>query len=132
MDSARLAAVPVFADLEPEDLEALAAVASEVTAEAGQVLAGEGDFGHALYAIESGTVEVSRDGEPLRQLAPGDVFGEVAVLGSGRRTADVVASSSVTLIAIFKRDVRALEQRSPETGARLRQLIAGRLAAQTS
>ncbi|HEX3805826.1 MAG TPA: cyclic nucleotide-binding domain-containing protein [Gaiellaceae bacterium] len=132
MESARLAAVPLFSALEPAQLEALAQVASEVEAEPGRELATQGDFGHALYAIESGTAEVSRDGEAVRTLGPGDVFGEVAVLQAGRRTATVVATTELKLIAIFKRDVWTLEQRSPETGERLRQLVADRLAGQSS
>ena len=59
MESSRLAAVPLFQALDPEDLDALAAVASEVVAVEGQTLAAEGDFGHALYAIESGTADVT-------------------------------------------------------------------------
>jgi len=132
VDSARLTAIPLFAELEPEHLAALAEVVSEVEAVPGQSLATEGDFGHALYAIESGTADVSCDGEPVRTLGAGDVFGEVAVLKAGRRTATVVASSPMSLIAIFKRDVWALEQRSPATGERLRQLVSERLAAQSS
>ena len=68
----------------------------------------------------------------LRVLGPGDIFGEVAVLASGRRTATVVSTASMTLIAVFKRDVWALERRSPEAAERLRGLVAERLAAQTS
>src|SRR5438105_3706185 len=132
MEASRLAAIPFFATLEPEHLTALAAVASEVGAEAGQTLAGEGDFGHAFYAIESGTADVSVDGSAVRTLGPGDVFGEIAVVKSGRRTATVVAGSPMSLIALFKRDVWALEQRSPAASERLRQLVADRLAAQTS
>ena len=132
MESSRIAAVPLFQALEPEDLDALADVASEVVAAEGQTLAAEGDFGHALYAIEQGTAEVTRDGETVRQLGPGDVFGEVAVLASGRRTATVRATSPMTLIAVFKRDVWRLEQRSPDAAVRLRGLVAERLAGQTS
>jgi CRP-like cAMP-binding protein len=132
MDSARLAAIPLFESLEPEHLEALAAVVSEVDAVEGQALATEGDFGHALYAIESGTADVSRNGDTLRTLGPGDVFGEVAILKAGRRTATVTAASPMKLIAIFKRDVWSLERSSPETSERLRSLIAERLASQTS
>ena len=54
------------------------------------------------------------------------------MLASGRRTATVVATSPMKLIAIFKRDVWALEQRSPEAAERLRGLVADRLAGQTS
>ena len=44
----------------------------------------------------------------------------------GRRTASVVATSPMRLIALFKRDVWALEERSPEVVGRLRALIAER------
>jgi CRP-like cAMP-binding protein len=132
VDRSRLEAFTLFAGLTREELGALADVASEVVAGEGQVLAAEGDFGHALYAIEQGTADVTRDGESVRQLGPGDVFGEVAVLASGRRTATVTATSPMTLIAVFKRDVWRLEQSSPEAAERLRGLVADRLAGQTS
>ena len=132
MDRSRLEAFPILSGLGADDLDAIASVASEIEVEAGRVLTAEGDFGHALFAIEQGSAEVSRDGDVLRALGPGDVFGEVAVLASGRRTADVVSATPMSLIAIFKRDVWALERRSPEAAERLRALVAERLAAQTS
>jgi CRP-like cAMP-binding protein len=132
VETSRLEAFPVFSALSSDELEAIASMATEVGAEAGQTLASEGDFGHALYVIESGNADVSRDGEPVRTLGPGDVFGEVAVLASGRRTATVVATTKMTLIAIFKRDVWSLERRSPEAAERLRALVSERLAGQTS
>jgi hypothetical protein len=54
------------------------------------------------------------------------------VLKSGRRTATVVATSQMRLISVFKRDVWALERRSPEAAERLRGLVADRLAGQPS
>ena len=132
MDRSRLEAFPILSGLGADDLDAIASVASEIEVDAGRVLTAEGDFGHAIFAIEQGMAEVSRDGEVLRALGPGDIFGEVAVLASGRRTADVVSTTPMSLIAIFKRDVWALERRSPEAAERLRALVAERLAAQTS
>jgi CRP-like cAMP-binding protein len=132
VDPARLTAIPLFQELEPEHVASLAEVASESDVAPGQPVASQGDFGHALYAIESGTADVLRDGEKVRTLGPGDVFGEVAVLKSGRRTATVIATSQMSLIAVFKRDVWALERRSPEAAERLRGLVADRLAGQTS
>jgi CRP-like cAMP-binding protein len=132
VDRSRLEAFPILSGLGADDLDAIASVASEIEVEAGRVLTAEGDFGHAIFAIEQGMAEVSRDGDVLRALGPGDVFGEVAVLASGRRTADVVSTTPMSLIAIFKRDVWALERRSPEAAERLRALVAERLAAQTS
>jgi CRP-like cAMP-binding protein len=127
METARLAAISLFAGLDEAALNAVAARASEVAVEAGQPLAVEGDFGHALYAIESGSAEVRSDGQVVRVLGPGDVFGEVAVLASGRRTASVVAATPLRAIALFKRDVWALERRAPAAAERLRSLIAERV-----
>jgi CRP-like cAMP-binding protein len=118
----------VFSDLGDADLETIGAAASEVAAAKGETVAAEGDFGHALYAIESGQASVSIDGAPVATLGPGDVFGEMAVISSGRRTATVVATSPMRLIAFFKRDVWALEQKAPQLAARLRGLIAERNA----
>ena len=127
METSRLAAIPLFADLNETDLAAIAAVAVEVDAAEGDAIATQGDLGHAMFAMESGTVEVSANGRPLATLGPGDVFGEVAVLAAGIRMATVVASSPVRLIALLKRDVWAIERRSPETAERLRELIKKRL-----
>lgn len=126
METARLAAIPLFSGLEDEDLAAIASAASEVEAGEGESVATEGDFGHALYAVESGTAEVTSDGQKLGTLGPGDVFGEIAVLASGRRTATVVATSPMRLIALFKPEVWALERKAPVAAERLRSLIAER------
>jgi CRP-like cAMP-binding protein len=126
VDASRLAAIPLFADLDDDDLASISASAIEVEADEGETLATQGDLGHALFAIESGTVEVTADGKRLATLGPGDVFGEMAVVAAGIRMATVVATSPVRLIAMLKRDVWALEQRSPETAARLRELLVSR------
>ena len=127
METSRLAAIPLFADLDEADLATIAAAAVAVEAAEGETLATQGDLGHAMFAIESGTVEVSADGQRLATLGAGDVFGEVAVLAAGIRMATVVATSPVRLIALLKRDVWAIERRSPETAERLRELIKQRL-----
>lgn len=126
MDPSRLAAVPLFAALSGDDLAGLAGVAVEVEAADGQSLVTQREFGHALFVIESGTAEVRANGSLLRTLGPGDVFGEIAVLSSGWRTASVAATSPMRLIGLFKRDVWALEQHAPETVERLRELLAER------
>jgi len=126
MESARLSAIPVFAALTEEERAAVAEVAYEVEAAAGERIAEQGDFGYALYAIESGTASVSIEGSAVRTLGPGDVFGEIAVLSSGRRTASVEAVTPLRMIALFKRDVWALERNVPSAAEHLRALIAER------
>jgi CRP-like cAMP-binding protein len=119
----RLAAIPLFAGLSPVELDALSSVADEVEIGQGDAVTIEGDFGHAIFAVESGTADVVSDGVTIGAVGPGDVVGEVAVLASGRRTASVVATSPMRLISIFKRDVWALEGQAPDVARRLRELL---------
>jgi CPA1 family monovalent cation:H+ antiporter len=128
VDAERLAQIPFFAALAPDVRAAVAESAFEVEAPVGEQLAIEGDFGYAMYAIEDGTAEVSIEGATVGSLGPGDVFGEIAVIASGRRTASVSATSPMRLIALFKRDVWALEKRDPAAAASLRALVEERRA----
>jgi CRP-like cAMP-binding protein len=126
IEPGRLSGIALFEGLDDETLKAVATTATEVGASAGDVLAREGDFGHAMYVIESGTADVRRNGSSMQALGPGDVFGEIAVIASGRRTADVVATSDMKLVALFKRDVWALESNNPQAAERLRELVEAR------
>jgi len=65
-----------------------------------------------------------RDGTAIRTLSSGDVFGEIAVLSGGRRTASVVARTPMRLVAVMNRDLWRLEQESPELATSLRATIA--------
>jgi CRP-like cAMP-binding protein len=127
MDPARLQAIPLFAGLGEGELAHLAEVAGELGVDAGTTIAHEGDFGYAMFAIEEGGADVLHEGAVLRTLGPGDVFGEIAVLASGRRTASVVATSPMRLITFFNRDVWRLEEELPALAAALRERIAGHL-----
>jgi ATP-binding cassette subfamily B protein len=92
----------------------------------------EGDFGFAAFAITSGTADVSQDGTILRTLGPGDMFGEIAVLSGGRRTATVVASSPMKVVTVLNRDMWRLEREHPDIASALRDTINERLAASSS
>jgi len=120
VDRARLAANPFFASLPDDELDAVARIASGVDVAQGDALTTEGDFGHALFVVESGTADVTQDGVRIGTVGAGDVVGEIAVLASGRRTASVVATSPLTLLSLFKTDVWALERKAPEAARRIR------------
>jgi CRP/FNR family transcriptional regulator, cyclic AMP receptor protein len=126
MEVQRLAAIPLFATLPDQELAAVASRAGEQEVDAGAMLVREGEFGHCIYAVESGAADVTHDGEKLRSLGPGDVIGEVAVLVAGRRSASVVATTPMRLITFFKRDVWAMEDEAPGAARRLRELIGTR------
>ena len=125
VDVGELRAVPLFGALTEDDLGRLAEGADHVDVRAGVDLTREGDFGHSVFAIVAGSAAVTVDGSPVRQLGPGDVFGEIAVLASGRRTATVTSTSPVRLVSVFKRELWKLAEERPDFGEALREVTAG-------
>ena len=126
MDSAALEEIPLFAGLTEEERAEVATRLREVTAGPGTSLAVQGYNAYQLFVIESGSAEVRRDGDILRTLGPGDVFGEIGLLATGTRTASVVATSPMRLSAMFIRDFKDLERRIPQLGTSLREAMAER------
>jgi CRP-like cAMP-binding protein len=113
MDVKRLRGVPLFDGLGKRDLEALARLADEVDVPAGKVLAHQGDIGHEFFLIRRGRAEVTRDGEHVADLGPGDFFGEMALISEDRRTASVTASEPLSAIVMTGPDFRALRSTMP-------------------
>jgi CRP-like cAMP-binding protein len=122
VDRSRVAAISALSGCPDEELDAVARVASEQEFAAGETLMSEGDFGHSLFLVESGSADVLVHGDRIGEVGAGEVVGEVAVL-AGRRSATVVAKSPVRVIALFKPDVWGLEQEAPEASRRLRAVM---------
>lgn len=129
MEAAQLDTIPLFAGLTLDQRATVAEACTEITVEAGTTLVKEGDFGHGGFAITSGSAEVVHDGDVLRTLGPGDMFGEIAVLSGGRRTATVVATTDMTLVTLLNRELWRIERECPEIADALRATIAERLDA---
>jgi CRP-like cAMP-binding protein len=127
MDPSQLETIPLFAELTLAQRASVASVCDTLEVEEGTVLVREGDFGHAVFAITSGTAEVVHEGAVINTLGPGDYFGEIAVMSGGRRSASVVATSPLTLVTIFNREIWRLEREAPEVAAVLRDTISARV-----
>ncbi|XP_066992526.1 cGMP-dependent protein kinase, isozyme 2 forms cD4/T1/T3A/T3B isoform X2 [Anabrus simplex] len=79
---------------------------------AGSLIIKEGDVGSIVYVMEEGRVEVSRDGKYLSTLAPGKVFGELAILYNCKRTATIKAASDCKLWAIERQCFQTIMMRT--------------------
>jgi MFS family permease len=96
--------VPMLAMLPPAALERLGQSLVSMSLPAGSVVFREGDPGDRYWIIESGRVEVSAAGERLRELGPGEGFGEIALLRDVPRTATVTALDDVVLKGLDRHD----------------------------
>jgi CRP-like cAMP-binding protein len=127
VDTSRIAAIPVLADLPPAELNELAAAMTEVEVEAGAQVITLDDYGTAIYFIEQGQADVLPDGEETTEtLGPGDTFGEIALLLTGQRSATVVARTPMQLLSLSGQDFQRIRADVPELERWLRRLGAER------
>lgn len=123
-----LRAIPLFEGMSDAGLERVSRSAGEMTSQAGQVLALEGDPGSGMFVILDGTVSVEWRGGSV-ELGPGDFFGELTLLSpGGTRTARVRASSHVTCLAIPRDEAIALVESEPTVALAMLREIARRFA----
>lgn len=112
---------------------ALAPRLPEQTFPAGSLIARQGDDADAAYLLLEGQVLVSLPPGPglpatrLAVLAPGVIFGESALLGDARRTADVTARQAVRCLRISRDLVAALRREAPDLAWHLMAAVARQL-----
>jgi aromatic-L-amino-acid/L-tryptophan decarboxylase len=131
-DVPSLRALPLFAGLEPDQAAQVAARASLREAAAGESVVEQWSLGSEFFVILEGTASVSVDGEPARDLAPGDFFGELRALewGAGYaypRLASVRATSPLRLLVFPEGSLKELVERYPPVAAVIREAVAERL-----
>ena len=119
-----LARVPLLADLEEGELERIAQEAIPRSFPKGARVFHEGDESDACYVIRDGEVRVTRehsDGRAiaLATLGPGELFGELAMLDGGTRSASVETLSDVELLALSAADMKGLFERNAEITTKL-------------
>ena len=113
-EKARCLEKGVFGALEAAARLALAERMGERQIEDGQTLFMEGEPGSHVFVIVSGEVEVRRGETVLAVLGPGELIGEMAVLGSGLRTASARARGTARFLFLKDRAIRLLIQQIPE------------------
>jgi CRP-like cAMP-binding protein len=120
----RLRTVPLFADLDDAQLDRLAAATTEFEAPAGQALIERGGPGSGMFVLEEGQAVVEAP-EGTRELGPGDIFGERALLGDEvERTARVRARTDVRCLAIARPEIERLLAEDPRVAERFSQFSA--------
>ena len=123
METSRIAAFPVFADLPEAELDELAGAVHELAVAERSTVVTVDDYGDAVYLVEEGTADVMNErGETTQTLTAGDTFGEIGLLLTGQRTATVVARSPLKLLSLSGADFERIRSRVPELEQTLRRL----------
>jgi hypothetical protein len=95
-----LRSVPMLAPLSGPILERIAGSLTRIEVSVGGVVIHEGEVGDRFYVVAAGRLEVEVHGHDVRELGPGDGFGEIALLRGLPRTATVRAITEAVLLAI--------------------------------
>jgi CRP/FNR family transcriptional regulator, cyclic AMP receptor protein len=123
-----LGRAPLFRDLSKHELGELAKATEDLEVEAAKVLTREGDLGREFFVIVEGEVSVTKDGEEIRRLGPGDFFGEIAlVYEDARRTATVTATTPLRFFVLTRQSFRSLLERQPEIEEKVMRVLEERL-----
>jgi CRP-like cAMP-binding protein len=120
VDPDHLKTIPLFSSLSDQALDTVSVFASETSVSTGKRLVHEGDYAYDLIVIETGTADVIKGGQVIGSLGPGDVFGEMGMLSGGKRSADVIASSTMHLITLSRWDLKRI---STEVSDQLQALV---------
>ena len=124
-----LARVPVFSGLSRRSLERIARIAKDVELRAGQVVIEPRAKGSGMFVVLEGAVTVGTRGKRTRELGPGDIVGELALLTpDALRTARVRAKTPVRCLAISRDDFRRILTDEPKVAIQVLETVAARLA----
>jgi len=121
---AALKRVPLFADLNDNELGEIGRLFKARRFPAGETVIQEGSGGAAFFVIDSGEATVVVGGEERAILTAGDHFGEIALIDEGTRTATITAASELICYGLTFWDFRPLVERNGVIGWKLLQSMA--------
>lgn len=132
-----LSASPLFSALSPARLGQLVALARFREHDVGETVFREGEDADAVYAVLTGLVQAVTSGEDgseivVREIGPGEVLGELAVLHRGVRSASIVCVSQTSLLRIGRREFLELIDSDRALSRELLAVLARKVAEATA
>src|SRR3954447_12836410 len=115
---------PLFTGLSQRQLKRLARDFRERDIKSGSRVMREGEMsGISFFVIVEGTATVSIDGDQIRQLGPGDHFGELALISKRVRSATVTADGPMRCLGMRFWDFRRFAKENPDVIWKLLQYV---------
>ncbi|MBR4490667.1 cyclic nucleotide-binding domain-containing protein [bacterium] len=119
--------IELFHDIPGEVLADIAALLEEETFEKGQYIVNEGDLGKELYMIVKGEVEVVAGGNVVAVMKEGAGFGEMALIDSQPRSADIIAKNDVLVLKMESDDFLEILKQRDEVALGVIRVLTGRI-----
>lgn len=111
----RLGQIEFFGGLTEAHRRMLARHMDELTADPGDPLMDEGDYGYEAIFIEDGTAEVSQQGAPINTVGPGEIVGELALVdATGKRTASVTVATPLRALSLTSHSFHEIRRGMPD------------------
>jgi CRP/FNR family transcriptional regulator, cyclic AMP receptor protein len=94
---------------------------------AGEVIFREGDPATELFIVKSGTVEIHLGNRLLGTLPERSIFGEMALIDPGPRSATAVAATDATVVPVGEKQFLFLVGRTPHFALNVMRVLVRRL-----
>jgi CRP-like cAMP-binding protein len=104
---------PLFKGMKKGQIKKIILLGEIREAETGVRAVTAGEQGSSMFLLLEGSVNVQAEGETIASLNPGDIFGEIALVNPGPRSADVVAVEPLKYIEISWQSLQNMQKRFP-------------------
>jgi predicted RND superfamily exporter protein len=104
---------PLFKGLKKGQVKKLVLLGEIREADAGAKAVTAGEDGSSMFLLLEGSVTVESSGQEIARLNPGDIFGEIALVNPGPRSADVIAAEQLKYIEISWQGLQNMQKRFP-------------------
>jgi CRP/FNR family transcriptional regulator, cyclic AMP receptor protein len=122
-----LKAARLFEGLSKKEVGEVARRSKEIEHSAGEEIIREGAKGVGFHLILAGRARVTRNGRKLRELGPGDSFGDISLIDGGPRTASVFALTPIRLLSMMSWEFKPLLIEHPQMAYKLLLRVCGML-----
>lgn len=117
----------MFAELKKGQVRSIARITETVRYPAGEEVVTEGSIGDFCAIIVEGSAEVTKGSASIAKLGSGELFGELALVDPGPRSATVRALNEMTAIKIDQDAFAKVVTEDPRIALRVLQVLARRV-----
>ncbi len=127
-----LRAVPLFADVDDDDLDTISSALTELTVKAGDVLMRAGSSAREMVIVLEGELCVMLGDTEIATIEAGGFAGEMGLLADRPRNATVAAKSDTRILHIDSRSFDNVLHEAPQIAVKMLPVVAKRVVENNS